>query len=143
MRHALTEDLARRHVEKSFDPELGWCRRPGERGTEVTDAGRTAYTVDERGCRRNPGFGTQPATVACFGDSYTFCRLVGDDQTWPHHLSRQLGVNAANFGVGNYGLDQALLRLERELPGLESRVVVMGLVPETIARVLSYWKHYF
>ncbi len=48
-----------------------------------------------------------------------------------------------NFGVGNYGFDQALLRLERELPSLECRVVIMGVVPETISRVQSYWKHYF
>lgn len=133
--------LVERH--RSFDPELGWCRRPGECGTELTDRGETRYEVDEHGRRHNPGFTGVPARVACFGDSYVFCRLVNDDETWPHQLSRLLGVNAANYGVGNYGLDQALLRLERELPGLEAEVVVMGVVPETIARVHSYWKHYF
>lgn len=134
--------LVERHVAKSFDPGLGWCRRPGERGTDVTDAGVRRYAVDDRGRRRNPGF-HGPAPVACFGDSYVFCRLVDDDETWPHLLSRSLGVNVANYGVGNYGLDQALLRLERELPTLEAQVVVMGAVPETIARVHSCWKHYF
>jgi hypothetical protein len=135
--------LVDRHVAKSFDPVLGWCRRPGERGTEATDGGATHYAVDEHGRRHNPGFNGEPARVACFGDSFTFCRLVNDDQTWPHQLSRLLGVNVANYGVGNYGLDQALLRLERELPTLEARVVIMSMVPETIARVHSYWKHYF
>jgi hypothetical protein len=135
--------LVERHVAKSFDPDLGWCRRPGERGTEITDRGPTRYEVDARGRRRNPDFGDEPAPVACFGDSYVFCRLVDDDQTWPYRLSGLLGVNVANYGVGNYGLDQALLRLERELPTLEAQVVVMGVVPETIARVHSCWKHYF
>lgn len=133
--------LVERH--RSFDAELGWCRRPGEHGTELTDRGETRYEVDERGRRHNPGFTGVSARVACFGDSYVFCRLVNDDETWPHQLSRLLGTNAANYGVGNYGLDQALLRLERELPGLEADVIVMGVVPETIARVHSYWKHYF
>ncbi|WP_434445382.1 SGNH/GDSL hydrolase family protein [Lentzea sp. E54] len=133
--------LVERH--RSFDADLGWCRRPGERGTELTDRGETRYEVDGLGRRHNPGFAGLPAAVACFGDSYVFCRLVNDDETWPHQLSRLLGTNAANYGVGNYGLDQALLRLERELPGLEADVVVMGVVPETIARVHSYWKHYF
>jgi hypothetical protein len=135
--------LVDRHVAKSFDAELGWCRRPGEQGTDVTDRGTTHYTVDARGRRHNPDFGGGPAPVACFGDSFVFCRLVDDDQTWPYQLSRLLGVHVGNYGVGNYGLDQALLRLERELPTLEARVVVMGVVPETIARVHSYWKHYF
>jgi hypothetical protein len=47
-----------------------------------------------------------------------------------------------NYRVGNYGLDQSLLRLERELPQLEAEVVVMGVVPETVVRVQSYWKHF-
>jgi hypothetical protein len=140
---AIPAALVQRHVARSFDPELGWCRRPGEQGTETTDSGRVGYAMDERGRRRNPGFESEPATVACFGDSFTFCRLVGDDETWPHQLSRLLDVNAVNYGVGNYGLDQALLRLERELPDLEAQVIVMGVVPETVARVHSYWKHYF
>jgi hypothetical protein len=136
-------ELAERHGSRSFDPDLGWCRRPGERGTEHTDAGDTSFSVDRRGRRRSPGSEDAPAAVACFGDSFVFCRLVDDDQTWPHQLSRHLGVGVANYGVGNYGLDQALLRLERELDSLEARVVIMGVVPETIARVQSYWKHYF
>ncbi|HEX6344995.1 hypothetical protein [Umezawaea sp.] len=134
--------LVERHAARSFDPELGWCRRAGEHGTETTDRGTTSWAVDERGRRRDPRL-DGGAAVACFGDSYTFCRLVDDDETWPHLLSRALGVGVANYGVGNYGLDQALLRLERELPTLEADVVVMGVVPETVARVHSYWKHYF
>jgi hypothetical protein len=136
-------EVIERHMAKSFDAELGWCRRPNERGTEATDLGTTTYRTDERGRRHNPGFQHEAARVACFGDSFVFCRLVDDEHTWPHLLARWLGVNVANYGVGNYGLDQALLRFERELPTLESSVVVMGVVPETIARVHSYWKHYF
>ena len=117
---------------------------PGrEHGTEQTGAGETTFTLDAQGRRRNPGFEDAVAEVACFGDSFVFCRLVNDDQTWPHHLSRRLGVHVANYGVGNYGLDQALLRLERQIESLDARVVIMGVVPETIARVQSYWKHYF
>jgi hypothetical protein len=136
-------ELADRHAHRSFDPDLGWCRRPGESGVERTDTGETSYSVDRRGRRHSPGAGDRAAAVACFGDSFVFCRLVDDDQTWPHQLSGLLGVGVANYGVGNYGLDQALLRFERELDSIEARVVVMGVVPETIARVQSYWKHYF
>jgi len=131
-------------AHRSFDPELGWCRRPGEGGTEITEHGLTSYSVDGRARRTNPAHrDSWSAPIACFGDSFTFCRLVEDDQTWPHHLSQLTGSNVANYGVGNYGLDQALLRLERELPGLDARLVVMGVVPETIARIQSAWKHYF
>ena len=47
-----------------------------------------------------------------------------------------------NFGVGNYGLDQALLRLKREFPQKKSSIVIMAIVPSTIVRILGVWKHY-
>ncbi|NUO97502.1 MAG: hypothetical protein HOW59_06185 [Nonomuraea sp.] len=140
----ISPEVAAAHARRSFDAELGWCRRPGEHGSEHTELGVTTYSVDAYGRRTEPGHpGEASAPIACFGDSFTFCRLVGDGDTWPHHLSTLTGVNVANYGVGNYGLDQALLRLERELPGLDAQIVIMGVVPETIARVQSAWKHYF
>ena len=47
-----------------------------------------------------------------------------------------------NFGVGNYGVDQALLYYQRHDLPLSTEVVILGFVPETICRVQSYWKHY-
>jgi hypothetical protein len=81
-------------------------------------------------------------TVAAFGDSYVFCRQVEDEETWESELSRRLGVGVLNFGVGNYGVDQALLRYQRTALPASIRVVVLGFVPETICRIQSCWKHY-
>lgn len=130
-------------LQHGWDSELGWIRKPNTSGTET---GRndvaTAYNIDASGARLNPGFEGKPPTVLAYGDSYTFARQVDDDQTWAHYLSRELGVNVANYGVGNYGFDQALLRLEREYERHPAPVVVIGVVPETISRIHAYWKHY-
>jgi hypothetical protein len=67
---------------------------------------------------------------------------VEDHETWEAQLSRQEGLGILNFGVGNYGLDQALLRYEGIALPDTVRVVVMGFVPETICRIQSRWKHY-
>lgn len=133
----------RAYLERSFDAELGWLRKPNTAGRDRTGEGEVEFHISGDGARTNPGFEDQPSTIAVFGDSFAFCRLVADSQTWPHHLSRLCGTNVRNFGVGNYGLDQAVLRLEREIAGLPARVIVIAVVPETIARIHSYWKHYF
>ena len=100
------------------------------------------YHIDELGSRHNRNCGTTPPTIACFGDSYTFCRQVEDSETWEYYLSEMLGTCVLNFGVGNYGLDQALLRYEQtELPR-SIETVIMAFVPETICRIQSSWKHY-
>ena len=48
-----------------------------------------------------------------------------------------------NFGVGNYGIDQALLRMKREYPKNKTDSVILAIVPETISRIVSIWKHYY
>jgi hypothetical protein len=67
---------------------------------------------------------------------------VEDNETWEAQLSQQEGFGVLNFGVGNYGIDQAVLRYECMTLPDTVRVVVMGFVPETICRIQSYWKHY-
>lgn len=135
----ITEAMLDRFFEHGFDAELGWIRKPN---TAKKDLGRYPYRIDERGSRANPGHEQLPLLISTYGDSYTFCREVEDHETWQWHLAEQTGSNVLNFGVGNYGLDQALLRFEREYPVNRTPVVVMGVVPNTIARILSVWKHY-
>jgi hypothetical protein len=136
-------ELIEKYAKTSFDPNLGWARQANTTGVDTTPAGAVHFSINAEGCRTNPGFDGMDSRVVAFGDSFTFCRLVGDGLTWPHKLSRLLNTNVRNFGVGNYGFDQALLRMEAELPQLSAEVVIIGVVPETIARVQSYWKHYF
>ena len=130
-------------LEHGWDAEIGWVRKPNTRHGELGRSGvRTSYSLDGFGARRNPGFENRPVRVLAYGDSYTFARQVNNEEAWPHVLSTLLDANVANFGVGNYGLDQALLRLEREFDDHPAPVVMMGLVPETLCRILSVWKHF-
>jgi len=135
--------IVEKHVGHGFDPELGWVRKPGTTGIEQTESGPCTFEIDEHGCRVNPGFSDPASAVVAFGDSFAFCRLSANDETWPYFLSNEIGEDVRNYGVGNYGLDQALLRLERELPNIQAGLVLMAVVPETMARIHSYWKHYY
>lgn len=135
----ITDAMVDRFYDHGHDPELGWIRKPG---TSKTDLGRYPYVIDSRGSRRNPAHDHLPAAISTYGDSYTFCREVEDHETWQSYLAEQAGTNVLNFGVGNYGLDQALLRLRREWPSNRTDVVIVGIVPQSIGRNLSVWKHY-
>jgi hypothetical protein len=127
---------------KSFDPDLGWTRRPNTEGVEKGEYGDVVYHIDKYGSRLNGHTGERSPTIACFGDSYAFCRQVQDSETWEHYLGEILETGILNFGVGNYGLDQALLRYRlTEIPD-SVNTVVMAFVPETICRIQSTWKHY-
>ena len=135
------EDLDK-FMEHGFDRELGWVRKPNPKKEEKGKWGATFYEIDERGSRRDPEHESLPSKIAVFGDSFAFARQVNDNQTWSWHLAEKTQTHVLNFAVGNYGLDQALLRLKREYPRNPTSVVIMGVVPSTIVRILSMWKHY-
>ena len=133
-------EALKKFFNNSFDKELGWVRKAGSSGIEHGEFGDVKYHIDKHGSRKNVIKGT--VSVATFGDSYTFCRQVEDDQTWQVYLSKSLNNKVLNFGVGNYGVDQALLYYKRHTLPLSTKVAILGFVPETICRVQSYWKHY-
>ncbi|WP_336364181.1 hypothetical protein [Halalkalicoccus salilacus] len=138
----------------SFDAELGWAPQPNMTKQKDTgdhlpgeDMGDTTvtYSTDEHGSRVCPARERDPdadVTVSTYGDSYCFCREVDDDETYQNYLAEKLDTHVANYGGGNYGLDQALLRMKRQYPEDSTDYVVMYVTASSIARILSVWKHY-
>ena len=123
-------------LKHGFDPELGWIRHPG------TSKKKEHYEINKKGARMNPTHEHLPITISSYGDSFCFCRQNNDMETWQWYLSKMTKTNVQNFGVGNYGLDQAFMRLKREYSKNQTKVVIMAVVPSTIVRILCVWKHY-
>ena len=139
----LSKQGLRKFLLHGYDPELGWVRKPNTSHDEIGEKETTTWHIDERGSRKNPYLGSKESKISCYGDSFTFARQVNDEETWEYYLSELTKTNVQNFGVGNYGLDQAVLRLKREFPKNPTKIVIMGIVPDTISRILSMWKHYY
>lgn len=131
----------KKFLDYSFDPDLGWVRKADSTGTERGRFGEITFHIDSTGSRSHQHSNLSPL-IATYGDSYTFCRQVADDDTWQAKLAQEMSAGVLNYGVGNYGLDQALIRYERASLPESIKVTVLGFVPETICRVQSYWKHY-
>ena len=139
----LSESGLKKFLPHGFDPELGWIRKPNTSHEEIGKYGKTRWTINNSGARLNSDYDEKQSTISCYGDSFTFCRQVNDDETWEHYLSKKLKTNAKNFAVGNYGIDQALLRLKRDFHNNRTPIVILAVVPDTISRIVSIWKHYY
>lgn len=147
----INKESLQRFLKHGYDSQLGWVRKPNTSGMEIGKSvgessaqsqKRTNFHMNDRGARLNPGHEHLPHLISTYGDSYTFCRQVEDAETWQWHLSEWTHSNVSNWGVGNYGLDQALLRIKNEFRTNPSSLVLIGVVPETLIRILSVWKHY-
>ena len=133
----------KKFIHHGYDSELGWIRKPNTTDTEKNKNGEAFWSINSIGARTNPEFESQKSTISCYGDSFTFCRQVNDNETWEHYLSKLEKTNVKNFGVGNYGVDQSILRLEREFTNNQTGIVILSVVPDTICRIVSSWKHYY
>ena len=139
----ILESVLEKFLPHGFDPELGWVRKSNTEHLENGKYGKVKWTTNFSGARTNPKFEKTESQISCYGDSFAFCRQVNDYETWEHYLSKIFTTNVQNFGVGNYGLDQTLLRLKREYTLNPTKIVIIGVVPDTISRILSMWKHYY
>ncbi len=138
-----SQKLVKKYFKLSFSKNLGWDRKPNTVGSDMTQSGLKKFSINKNGERSTPGFNKKNGKIAVYGDSFAFCRLVGDKETWPYHLSRLLNEKVSNFGVGNYGIDQSLLKLKLKNYPSTCKIVIIAIVPETIVRIKSQWKHFF
>ncbi len=125
--------------KNSYDPYLGWNRKKNTKGYEIS-LKKTYFKISKLGCRGVSNY--KNSKISVFGDSFAFCRYVNDNQTWESYLEKKINSNVFNFGVGNYGLDQSFLKYLRNRNKIKSKIIIFNFVPETIARINSYWKHY-
>jgi hypothetical protein len=109
------------------DPEVGWPY-PQEFGNKRYDAS---------GAFRTPAFPDpkQPSCLSIYGDS--FARSNSEpSEAWSNLLAVNLRCRVANYGVGGYGSDQALVRFRKNEDD-ESPVVMLTHLPENITRNLT------
>jgi hypothetical protein len=138
---AIDQWVIEKYFCSGFHYKLGWVRQPNSSVKDVVEGKEVMFQINELGARTQER-SSLPQVVAVFGDSYAFCRQVSDEHTWEEKISEEQDIGVLNLGVGNYGIDQALLRYESmDLPNTVE-AVVLCFVPETICRIQSIWKHY-
>ena len=125
--------------KNSYDFSLGWDNK--RESYDLIGKKKISYTIESKGYRKT-SFKKNLNKIVTFGDSYNFCRQVEDKNTWQEHLSKEKKIFVSNFGVGNYGLDQAYLKYKKTKRNKFEKVVIFCFVPETICRIQSSWKNY-
>ncbi len=125
----------------TYSPTLGWT-------IKKYGATRSLYRANSQGIRANKDY---PLTVlqntiriSSFGDSYTHCDGVKNEDTWQEKLG---GINRTlevmNFGVTGFGLDQAFLRYQQDGVSYQPDVVFIGFMTENIFRNVNVFRPFY
>lgn len=116
------------------DPDLIISLRPNLHDYRVYFAEQDRFipiSTDERGFRNTEDVSHAP--IAGFGDSVLFGMWTPDEELWSVHLSNELGVPVANYGVYGYGLWQYNLMAERY--GGAHDLVIYGIFTNDVTSV--------
>ena len=145
-------NFSKSHIQRfqTWDKDLGWCNLPNHTKLDRSDrllkyqkipSGLAVINTDKKGSRQC-FYPSGKSEISFYGDSYIMCRDVQDNETIPWYLGEIRKTRVANYGVGNYGLDQALLRLKRDYQHERSEIVILAGVSITMARCCSVYRHY-
>jgi hypothetical protein len=105
----------------TFDPDLGWDAHPR--------------------ARNDPPLETLWAQS--YGDSFTYGWEVPESETWQAQFHQLTGKSIVNYGVGGYGLDQAVLKFEKFGGQRPTPVAILALYAHEYRRLLSYESRYY
>ncbi len=130
------EDIIAGHSQYTMHSrELGWVVKPGGKATGY------AAKANAQGIRADREYALKKpdgiVRALCFGDSFTHCDEVANDQTWEHYAEQTGGMEFLNFGVGGYGMTQALLRYLHEGRRFETDVVILGCMSNDVRRSVN------
>lgn len=123
-----------------FDSLLGW--------TIKSNANNNEKSSNQYGARWSKTYSQYHANnitrVESYGDSYTFCDDVNDNETWQTYIEGLDSLyEAVNWGVGAYGLDQAYLRYTKTRNIYESEIILIGYMTENIARNVNTYRPFY
>jgi hypothetical protein len=95
-----------------FDPEVGYILSNYLPRDGIDDSS-TISTVQKNGARSAATYADRPRRINTYGNSFTQCHQVSDQETWQEYLAAHLGESIGNFGMGGFGVYQAYRRLRR------------------------------
>jgi hypothetical protein len=128
-----------------FDPELGWSYLPNQTVVQPFGTARREVPMHFSALAsrsRVPGVVYDPAapSVLFAGCSVTMGHGVPYEETFEGQLEARPGfpLQVVNLGVQGYGTDQALLLLKRQMPRLNTKVVVYTYLDLHVERNENY-----
>ncbi len=124
-----------------IDPMLGWTLRPGGQWAPL-------HRANAQGLRGSFVYDTIPRSdrvrIAAFGDSFVYGDDVANADAWAAQMeARDTTLEVLNFGVGAYGLDQALLRYRRDGVAFAPQIVLIGVLAENVSRGVNTWRPFY
>lgn len=121
-----------------YSPSLAWTIEKNQTSKEgLYRSNAQGFRADREYTKEIP---PGKIRVLCFGDSFTHCDEVANDETWTHHAEKAApDMEFLNFGVPGYGLTQAFLRYTEVADEFQADYVIIGCMTEDTKRSVNVY----
>lgn len=124
-----------------YSSEFGWLL-PNAYFRDGVDSSTSVYTyVQPDGERRIGNYADQPCRINTYGDSFTQCHQVSDNETWQEFLAAHLQEPVRNFGIGGWSVYQAYLRMLKEEKRKPAEYIIFNIYDDDHRRNLDAWRN--
>ena len=122
-----------------YSSEFGWLLRSGLAHDGV-DQSNCVYTFGALDERITINYRDQPCRINAYGNSFTQCHQVSDQETWQEVLAAHLQEPVRNFGVGGWSVYQAYLRMLKEEQRAPADFIILNIYDDDHFRNLDSWR---
>ena len=106
------------------------------------DNSTSVYTyVQPDGERTLGNYADQPCRINTYGDSFTQCHQVSDNETWQEVLAAHFQEPVRNFGIGGWSVYQAYLRMLKEEQRTPGEYIIFNIYDDDHRRNLDSWRN--
>jgi hypothetical protein len=129
------------YLSTKYNSELGWLLNNGSFQDGINKSW-TVYTYEgEEGGRIMTNYRDKKCRINTYGDSFTQCGQVSDNETWQEVLAAHLQEPLRNFGVGGWSVYQAYLRMIKEEKHTPSNFIIFNIFEDDHLRNLDSWRN--
>lgn len=124
-----------------YSSEFGWLL-PDARFRDGIDDSVSVYTFAQPdGERVMRNYADHPCRINTYGDSFTQCHQVSDDETWQEVLAAHFQEPVRNFGIGGWSAYQAYLRMLKEEKRTPADTIIFNIYDDDHRRNLDSWRN--
>jgi len=124
-----------------YSSQFGWLL-PGAYFRDGVDGSTSVYTYRQPDGERTMGnYANMPCRINTYGDSFTQCHQVSDNETWQEYLAAHLQEPVRNFGIGGWSVYQAYLRMLKEEQRTPAEYIIFNIYDDDHRRNLDSWRN--
>lgn len=124
-----------------YHSKLGWLLNNNSFQDGMNNSWSVYTYKGDDGERITNNYREKICRINTYGNSFTQCHQVSDNETWQEVLAAHLQEPVRNFGIGGWSVYQAYLRMIKEEKRTPSKYIVFNIYEDDHLRNLDSWRN--